>query len=299
MVLLTAHLLNGLKMGVETPVNSIIQEPFKVESVPSLGYADISSIENWWEYGQDLQDFLYVRTRIKEITEQKGIDNCFGTESTPPLSPADGDRYYIDPEATATGDWTGYEGWCATWIEATSGWLREPPEWLGYRVCTTTERDILAQLKIGSQGDHFADYGVPAIVDYGLDYHITSRKTREYRMMQAVVEVYNIIPLNAAESLGDITASPLGDMYTRYIEFGVKGVVEDFNKDFNPNPTPGITDWIMSRAPFNNQEPYISAGYPTGLNLKGWTPIDGTTLNDFAMKIYNILVYGNPLGLSL
>ena len=79
------------------------------------------------------------------------------------------------------------------------------------------------------------------------------------------------------------------------MEFGVKGTVEDFNKDFNPNPTPGITDWIMARAPFSNVEPYISAGYPSGLLLKGWTPIDGSTLNDFCTKIYNILVCGTDV----
>jgi len=85
-------------------------------------------------------------------------------------------------------------------------------------------------------------------------------------------------------------------MYTRYMEFGIKGTVEDFNKDFNPNPTPGICDWLLSRTPFSNVEPYISAGYPSGLTLKGWTPIDGSTLNNFATKVYNILVYGNQVG---
>lgn len=294
MVLLTSHLLNGQRIGVDIPLNSIIKVPFKIESSPSAGYADISSVENWWNYGKDLEDFLYVRKRIQILTREKGIVNCIATLSTPPLNPTSGDRYYIDIEAPATDEWAGYEGWCATWDGV--DWIREPAEWIGYRYSTEAEKDILAQLKVGSQGDHFADYGVPAIVDYGLDYHITSRDTREYRMLRATVEVYNIIPLNAAESLGDITASPLGDMYNRYIEFGVKGTLEDYNKDFNPNPTPGICDWLLSRAPFNNQEPFVSSGYPSGLTLKVWNPIDATTINDFATKIYNILVYGtsNP-----
>jgi len=134
--------------------------------------------------------------------------------------------------------------------------------------------------------------GVPTIVDYGLEYHITSRNTREHRMLRTTVEVYNLLPLNVAEALGNITASPLGDMYNRYMEFGVKGTVEDFNKDYNSNPTPGICDWILARAPFNNQEPFISAGYPSGLILKDWKPIDNQTIDNFATKIYNILVYG-------
>ena len=295
MVLLTAHLLNGQKVGVDIPTNSIIQEPFKVETTPSLGYADISSIENWWNFGQTLEDYLYIRTRIKAHAKDLGIADTISTLSDPPVSPTDGDKYYIDTEAPATGDWIGYEGWCTTWDESNTQWVKEPPDWLGYRVATQAEKDILAQLKIGSQADHFIDYGVPAIVDYGLDYHIKARETRQYRMLRATVEVYNILPLNVAEALGNITASPLGDMYNTYIEFGVKGTVEDFNKDFNPNPTPGIIDWILSRAPFNNVEPYITAGYPTGLTLKGWTPIDSTTLSNFSTRLYNILVYGNPI----
>lgn len=290
MILLTSHLLNGKRMGVDIPVNSIIEEPFKIETIPSSGYADISSIQNWWQYGQDLEDFLYIRKQIKLLTYQVGIESCMNNLSIPPLSPSIGDLYYVDTENVAMDDWTGYEGWCASWDG--SQWIMEPPDWVGYRNVTNAERDILAKLKIGSQQDHFSDYGVPAIVDYGLEYHITSRDTRELRMLRATVEVYNILPLNVAEALGNITASPLGDMYTRYMEFGVKGTIEDFNKDFNPNPTPGICDWLLSRAPFINSEPYISAGYPIGLTEKGWVPIDGSTLSEFSTKIYNILVYG-------
>jgi len=79
------------------------------------------------------------------------------------------------------------------------------------------------------------------------------------------------------------------------MEFGVKGTVEDYNKDFNPTPTPGICDWLYSRAPFNSQEPYLSAGFPSGLNAKDWTPIDGQSLNQFADKVYDILVNGDTI----
>lgn len=296
MPLLTAHVLNGKRMGVDVPVNSIIDEPFKVEEVPSLGYADISSVYNWWNYNKGLnKDYLYVRDRIKNIIIEKGIQECLATISTPPVSPSDGDMYCIDSDEPSTGAWEGYEGWCATWSTAESKWVFEPSEWIGYRVLDTEEQTIAAQLKIGSQIDHFVDYGVPTIVDYGYDYHKNSRLTREDRMLRAVVEVYNIIPFHVAEALGDITASPLGDMYFRYMEFGVKGTVEDFNKDFNSSPTPGICDWLYSRAPFNYQEPFISAGYPSGLTLKTWVPIDGQTINQFADKCYDILVNGDSI----
>jgi len=194
MSILTGHVLNGKIVGVELNNYAIINTPFKVEQITSsLGYADISSVENWWNFGEGLEDYLYLRREIKALVVQKGIDDCLTIISTPPVSPTDGDKHYVDPNSTATGDWVGYEGWCATWNAAGPAWVFEPPEWLGYRVCTQAEKDICAQLKIGSQSDHFADYGVPAIVDYGLTYHMESRKTREYRMLQATVEVYNIL----------------------------------------------------------------------------------------------------------
>ena len=293
MVLLTAHVLNGQIMGVDIPVNSIIKHPFKIEDEPSLGYVDISSVHNWWEFGRDLgRDYLYVRTRINNIIGQKGIDQCIDTLSTPPMTPMDGDMYYVDSDELATDAWEGYEGWTATWIAIEKRWSFQPTQWVGYRDLEQKEKEIAAQLKIGSQADHFFDYGVPAIVDYGFEYHKTARSTREERMMRAVVEVYNIIPLHVAEALTALTASPLGDMYNRYIEFGIKGTVEDYNKDFNPNPTPGVADWLLSRAPFSNQEPYITAGYPGGLSVQTWFPIDQTTIQDFANKVYDILVNG-------
>lgn len=295
MVLLTSHLLNGKRVGVDIPLNSIIEVPFKVENTPSAGYADISSIENWWKYGEQLEDYLYVRFEINNLVSKKGIEACISTSSTPPLTPNPNDRYFIDPDEKAEGAWGGYEGWTSFWDGVLSSWRFEPPEWVGYRLCSAVEKEICAQLKIGSQADHFLEWGVPTIVDYGLSYHKKSRLTREERMLKTTVEVYNILPLNVAEALTNITASPLGDMYTRYIEFGVKGTAEDYNKDYNPNPTPGICDWVMARAPFNGQEPYITANYPTGLLIKEWAPIDGRTIESFANTIYRLLTKGGAL----
>ena len=297
MSLLTAHLINGQPVGLVVKKYSLITYPFKIENTPSPGYQDISSVKNWWDFGRDLdRDYLYVRREIKVIVEQKGIDSTISTLSTPPSSPADGDSHYIDPQATATGDWVGYEGYIATWDEANTQWVKEPKDFVGYRQGDSDEKLICSKLKIGGSADHFADYGVPAIVDYGFEYHKAAIATRTERMLRAIVEVYNRLPINAYEILADLTSSPLGDTIGRYKDYGVKGVVEDYDIDHNSNPTPGVTDYILSRAPFNNQEPYISAGYPSGLTLKGWSPIDATTLNDFATEIYNILVYGDSSG---
>lgn len=43
--------------------------------------------------------------------------------STPPVSPADGDRYYVPLTPPATGAWAGLEGAVVEWDEATGIWL--------------------------------------------------------------------------------------------------------------------------------------------------------------------------------
>lgn len=294
MTLLTAHVLNGQIVGTELTHYSVITEPFKIENSPSLGYVDISSVANWWKFGQDLnRDYSFVRKEVKLLIAQKGIDACISTISDPPVGASDGDQHYIDPVGTATGSWAGYEGWVGTFDFAEDQWVIEPPHWVGYRLCNTEEKFIAANYKIGSQADHYADYGVPTIVDYGEEYHLQSIFARQRRMRRATVEVYNRLPANVAEVLQNMEASPLGNMYNRYIEFGVKGTVEDYNVDFNPTPTPGIADWIMGRSVFSNVEPYSSAGYPTGLKLKtGWSPIDAADLDAFCDEMYDIIVNG-------
>ena len=297
MSLLTSHLLNGKTVGIEVPLNPAIEVPFKIEQTVSEGYKDVSTIVNWWNYGRTLdKDYSYVRREIKSLVDQKAIDATISTISTPPPTPANADSHYIDPLGTATGDWAGYEGYVATFDTPGDQWIKEPPCHPGYRLCTTAEKDICAELKIGSSADHFADYGVPAIVDYGVEYHRNSIYAREERILRAQVEIYNRLPVNAFTILTDLISSPIGDLTELYAKYGLKGQVEDYNVDYNPTPAPGICDYVMARAPFNGQEPYVSAGYADGLKNKGWTPIDATTLSDFADEIYNILVYGDSAG---
>ncbi len=292
MVLLTAHLLNGKKVGIDIPFNSIITKPILIEDTVSPGYIDISSIETWWGFkdiATPVRDYSFIRKEIKKLIDGMAIASALETRSDPPVTHNDGDIYYIDPDPTATGDWAGYEGFIAT--SDGTNWTKEPPCHVGYRMLNPEQKDIAATLKIGSQADHFADYGVPAISDYGLEYHRNSIAAREERMLRAVVEVYNRIPLHQAEVLGDLIGNPIGDLTELYKEWGLKGTLEDYNIDFNPNPTPGIINYLYGRAPFNGQEPYLSAGYPVGLALKGWTPVD-TDLSSFCNEIYGILVEG-------
>lgn len=291
MVILSAHVLEKKIMGIEIPVNSIVKHPFLIEETPSVGYVDISSVYSWWHFGRDLgKDYLYIRERIKESIIKISIENCADIRSTPPLIPVVNEYIYIDKNKEAEGSWKGREGWVTYW---TTEWNFEPATWLGYRsLQNIEEKRIAASLKIGSQADHFKDWGIPTIVNHGYTYHKNSIVTRTDRLHRAVVEVYNIIPANTAEALSNLVASPLGNMYYRFLEFGIKGSVEDYDMDFNPNPTPGILDWIMSRPPFSGETTYLDMGFPTGLTKKDWYPIDNSSIEEFADKLYNILYHG-------
>lgn len=288
--LLTGHLLNGKVVGIETPLVSAIEQPFKIEETVSPGYQNISTIENWYNYGRNLgKDYLFIRKEIKILIEEKGIASAIASQSTPPASPSDNDLYYISMDAVATDAWAGYEGWMATWSESPAEWLFEPPSFVGYRLLNDNETEIAAGYKIGSQADHFADYGVPEVSDYGLEYHKKSIEAREERLLRTAAEVYNRLPLYSSLILGDLIGNPHGDLTTLYISWGVKGTLEDFNVDFNPVPSPGIIDYMYGRYPYDGNVD----GYPTGLLLKsGITPIDAISLQDFCDEMYDILVRG-------
>lgn len=291
MVLLTSHLISGKRMGIDIPFSSIVEHPILIEDSVSPGYVDITDIKYWWDFkdvAYPKRDYVFIRKQIKKAVEKIGIDSVLLVLNDPPVI-SNGDVFYIDPDATATGDWAGYEGFIAT--ANNDSWVKEPACHVGYRLLNSTEKDIAAHYKIGSQIDHFADYGVPAISDYGLEYHQNSIASRNERMLRASVEIYNRIPGHSNEVLNDLINNPIGDLTELYEKWGVKGTLEDYNIDFNPTPAPGIIDYCFSRAPFNGQEPYLSAGYPTGLSMKGWTPVD-TDLATFCSELHSILVEG-------
>lgn len=294
MTLLTAHLIQGKKVALEVPIPGAITEPFKIEDTVSDGYADISSILNWDTYGWDLnRDYLFIRKEIKKLVEQKAIDSCISTISDPPVTPTDEDRHYIDPDATATGDWTGYEGFIAEWDATGVQWVKETKGHVGYRLLTSSEKTVAAKLKIGSVADHFTELGVPSVVDIGEEYHKNAMEARKARMLRATVEFYNRLPTNYATVLQHLTANAnLGNMIYSYEEWGLKGAVEDYNIDFNPSPIPGCMDYLMARAPFDGVQANIDAGYPEGIRNQSWTTVDGLNMTQFSDELYDILVNG-------
>ena len=288
MTLLTAHLIEGQPVGVVVKKYAL-NTPFKIEATVSPGYVDISSVSNWQEFGVDLnRDYLYVRKEIKQLVGQIGMDACISTLATPPVSPNVNDQYCVD--TPATGDWAGYEGFIAKWDG--SVWVKEPKDHVGYRLLTSEEKVIASSYKIGSVADHFTEFGVPSVVDIGEEYHINAITARNARMLRATVEVYNRLPANYSQVLGNLTYSPVGNMIDTYREWGVKGTIEDYNIDFNPTPTPGIVDYALARAPFDGTQAFLDQGYSLGLAAQSWTTVDGLNMTQFSQEIYDILVTG-------
>jgi hypothetical protein len=294
MAKLVAHVIDGQILGVDILSWSLIKTPFKIindnDTIP-LGYTDISSVQTWWDYGQNLtRDYLYVRSEIRKLVAKKGRESnlIVSTLNTPPNDPANNAMYLIG--SNPTGIWESHAGFISTYIN--NEWHTEPEENIGYRLLNNTEKLICAELKIGGQKDHFLDYGVPVIVDYGVEFHRKSIEVRKERMLRSTVEIYNRLPMNSTQVLIDLTTGPLGDTIGRYERYGVKGTYEDYHVDFNSNPTPGICDYIMARTPFDGTKDYTNAGFSTGLKLKNWNPIDASDISTFADEIYSILTEG-------
>lgn len=294
MAKLVSHVIDGQIIGVDLFSWSLIKTPFKIindnDNIP-LGYTDISAVKTWWDYGQHLsRDYLYVRNEIRKLVGKIGRESntIISTLNTPPSNPSLNDRYLLGN--APTDSWANHPGFIATYIN--NHWEVEPEENVGYRLLNMEEKLICAELKIGGQKDHFLDYGVPTIVDYGVEFHRESIKVRKERMLRTTVEIYNRLPMNSYQVLVDLTNGPLGDTISRYERYGVKGTYEDYHVDFNPNPTPGICDYVMGRTPFDGSQIYSQAGFTTGLKLKDWNPIDSASITSFADEIYSILTEG-------
>ena len=294
MALLTAHLIEGQPVGLVVKNYSLIKVPFKIEDEISPGYTDISSISNWYELGTNLnRDYLFVRKEIKKLCDLKAIESCDEVRSNPPSMPSQGDRYYIDPAGTATGSWEGYEGFIAEWESLSPRWVIEPTDHVGYRISSTDEKNILSKYKIGSVIEHYAELGVPSVVDIGEEYHRNAIEARKARMLRCTVEVYNRLTNNYSTVLQNLTGSAvLGNMIYNYEQWGLKGIIEDYNKDFNPTPTPGCIDYLMSRSPFDGLQANIDAGFPQGMRTQAWTTVDGLNMVQFSDELYDILVNG-------
>ena len=68
---LQAYILNGKIINIEI-FNWTLEQlngnsPWIISETLQSGYADITSIENWYKFGFDLKDYIYVRNQINII----------------------------------------------------------------------------------------------------------------------------------------------------------------------------------------------------------------------------------------
>ena len=74
---LQAYILNGVPLSNYSSWSSsdIIGPPFIVSDDLIENYTDVSTILNWFNYGDKLKDFNYVRDRIKYFVDTIGFSN--------------------------------------------------------------------------------------------------------------------------------------------------------------------------------------------------------------------------------
>lgn len=74
---LQAYILNGTPLSNYSSWSSsdIIGPPFIVSDDLIENYTDVSSILNWFNYGDKLKDFNYVRDRVKYFVDTIGFNN--------------------------------------------------------------------------------------------------------------------------------------------------------------------------------------------------------------------------------
>lgn len=279
----------------QIPSRAELPLPFLVEDTPSPGYADISSIVNWYKYGLEgsylNQDYLYYRDRVKDLVIQKTIDACLGELADPStVTPQVGDRYCVS--SGAVGEFAGKDGLTAEYTA--TGWIFHDKEFLGYQLCSETEKRIAMELYVGSPADHDLDFGAAEAQHWREEYHETATPVREKRikrtetLIESQLRPYQSVIMLIITSLVtdlDIGFGPQSfsiDLHKNYWRFGVKGTVEDYHGIKNPTPGIGLMDYVYGRSLFTGK----------GLIDMPWTP-DTMTMTEVCARINEILVVGN------
>lgn len=284
MARLIEHMINGGPSATIGLGIGLISEPLKIldeDDAPiPAGYMDISSIANWHNYGFGLgRDYAFIREQIQTLCIQIGANACSGEYADPALVPESVSHVCIAKTGTS-GLFIGKEGLVG--IKGTN-WAFKPKAYYGYELSDMPTRQILAIYAIGSILDRIADFGMSQIVAWGVPYHTSSIEARRNRLTATSISIFNEIPAYAYLVLGDVTNPAYRNMYWMYETFGVKGIVEDKDLVRNPNPGPGILDYILARAPYNS----------IGLASKNWTTLsNGANMQVFANSLYAILHKG-------
>lgn len=305
MTLLTAQRIGQGVVGIDLPIppRSTYQgqpyQPFKVEDNVSLGYADISSISNWFEYGIESnylkKDYLYLRNEILLLIDKKAEDSCIGSLNDPStITPNAGDRYCVGDNPV--GEFANKQKAIAERNEDNTAWNFLDKDVLGYSLSSYEEKRIAAQLYIGLIEDHKADFGQTDSILWREEYHALATETRLKRMLAAETLIQQELPAYQGLILLTITSLVTEldfgtgaqlysiDLHKNYKDFGVKGQVFDFHPIKNPNPAVGIMDYFYGTNLFTDK----------GLIDMPFVPVN-MTLQELCDRVYDILVNGNTL----
>ena len=283
-MLLTSFVLNN-RPCINGHGAGVVKEPFRIEQSPSFGYIDVSSIENWEKYGHRPElkrDYSYVRSEIKQLVKQRGIDTTLDIVDDPSQIPKSiGDRYEVG--LNPIGEFANQGGAIATITEDLT-FVFEDAEGVGYRELSDTEKEIAARYNLGYIDDHERDFDPKDVLSWNAEYHVKSTQTRIKRRLYAETLVYRDLPFNGNDAVGAMVYSPVGNLVMLYTDYGQKGTVED-KSALNPTPNPGMCDYLMSRSVFAPE-----GNFP-GLSAQPWIPRQGS-LKALVERIYNVLVYG-------
>lgn len=302
MTLLTAQVIDEEIVGVERPVpaKSVTKNPFKVEENPSLGFTDISSIANWYQYGIESnylkKDYLYIRNEILKLIDKKAEDSCIGALDDPSsITPNAGDRYCVG--SNPVGEFANKQKAIAERNEDNTAWIFLDKDVLGYSLCTYEEKRIAAQLYIGLIEDHETDFDPTETKIWREEYHEKATENRLKRMLAAEALIQQELPayqgfvlLTITSLVTELDLTGTGqsqlysiDLHKNYKDFGVKGEI-DFHPIKNPSPAVGIMDYFYGKSLFTGK----------GLIDMPFQP-KNMTMQQLCDRVYDILVNGNTL----
>ena len=305
MTLLTAQIIGRKIVGVESsvPSRSVYEnqpyEPFKAENTISNGYADISSITNWYQFGIEAnylkKDYLYVRNEILLLIDKKAEDTCLGTINDPTtITPNAGDRYCVGDNPV--GEFANKQKAIAERTQDNTAWNFLDKDVLGYSLCSYEEKRIAAQLYIGLIQDHKADFGQTDSILWREEYHQLATETRLKRMLAAEALIQQELPayqglilltITSLVTELNVTGTPQLysiDLHKNYKDFGVKGEKIDFHPIKNPSPAVGIMDYFYGTNLFLGK----------GLIDMPFIP-ENMTMQQLCDRVNDILVNGNTL----
>ena len=244
---------------------------FKFAETIETGYADISSVTHFQEFGHASDnDFKFVRDRMKDHVIDLGTSNILSTQTDPEtLNPSAGDAYLIGD--SATGAWSGKDGQVAqwdgsAWIYFVGDGMAGPVEQFGFTfIEASSEKIICATNLIGTVAQQLTAFGFDftAKGDAQAKYKADVQICRKYRYKWTENNFLQQIPTDAGTALTE-----LGMLGLYYRDQGIDG-------EFYGDPMTGMGDWVNGFGAFDG----------AGLINKPWMTLDGRNMTQYAAAI--------------